>query len=410
MFDKNNPIQIPKIAGLMYHDIRESFTGGHTDVYIPHGENVKLYDVNSLYPYVMKIFDMPVGPINFFEGDLNYLNILEENKFGFFYVTVTTPDKLFRPLLQLRVKTNHGVRTVAPLGTWKMWIFSEEMKCYEKYGYKFEIHKGYLCKRAKIFTDFIDVLYNIKKNTPRSNPMYEISKLLMNSLYGRFGMDINLSQTVIIKNEKFDTFTNNELIEVLDFIDFENGKVLITFQYKDSRNDDSIDSYLNVNVCFASAITAYARVVMSHWLGDENIDIIFTDTDSICTSSELPTGNEIGQLKLEHLFKEVVCIANKVWSGVTNDGIEIVKVKGYKGDISFNELKSLLKKGSFSNLSHTKLYKNLDEANIEVINQLYKLQITDSKREVIFKNDIFTATKPYHIDDDKIIINKKIKK
>jgi hypothetical protein len=57
---------IPKIGGTMYCDIKESYTGGHTDVYHSHGENLKIYDINSLYPSVMKNFDIPVGPIQFF--------------------------------------------------------------------------------------------------------------------------------------------------------------------------------------------------------------------------------------------------------------------------------------------------------------------------------------------------------
>lgn len=32
----------------MYNEIRTGYTGGHTDVYKPTGENVYCYDVNSL--------------------------------------------------------------------------------------------------------------------------------------------------------------------------------------------------------------------------------------------------------------------------------------------------------------------------------------------------------------------------
>jgi len=41
--------------------IRRGYFGGHTDVYKPKGENLYYYDVNSLYPYVMKIYPMPIG-------------------------------------------------------------------------------------------------------------------------------------------------------------------------------------------------------------------------------------------------------------------------------------------------------------------------------------------------------------
>ena len=102
----------------MYHDIRNSFTGGHTDTYHAFGENLKIYDVNSLYPAAMEKFDMPVDPINYFEGDLSNQDMIP--KFGFYYVNVVTPKEMERPLLQVKVKTEHGLRTVAPLGEWNM--------------------------------------------------------------------------------------------------------------------------------------------------------------------------------------------------------------------------------------------------------------------------------------------------
>ncbi len=60
---------------------------------------------------------------------------------------MTTPQYLEHPLLLRRVKTADGVRTIAGLGTWEGLIFSEEMRNCEKYGYKFEVLRGYLFDR-----------------------------------------------------------------------------------------------------------------------------------------------------------------------------------------------------------------------------------------------------------------------
>ena len=57
-----------------------------------------------------------------------------------------------RPLLQTKVNTTGGIRTVAPLGEWSDWIFSEELKTYSKLGaYKFEVLKGYTFEKKKSF-------------------------------------------------------------------------------------------------------------------------------------------------------------------------------------------------------------------------------------------------------------------
>jgi len=65
----------------------------------------------------MLYHDMPVGNPSFFEGDLIYLHQDVKDLVGFYEVEVTSPKDLKYPILQTRIKTKHGTRTVAPLGT-----------------------------------------------------------------------------------------------------------------------------------------------------------------------------------------------------------------------------------------------------------------------------------------------------
>lgn len=53
--------KIPLITGQILSDIRQGYFGGATDMYIPSGDNIFTYDVNSLYPFVMANFPMPIG-------------------------------------------------------------------------------------------------------------------------------------------------------------------------------------------------------------------------------------------------------------------------------------------------------------------------------------------------------------
>lgn len=53
------PIYIPNRNADVF--IRSGYYGGHSDVYQPYGENFFYYDVNSLYPYIMKTYPMPGG-------------------------------------------------------------------------------------------------------------------------------------------------------------------------------------------------------------------------------------------------------------------------------------------------------------------------------------------------------------
>jgi hypothetical protein len=86
-------------------------------MYIPENPDrseIFCYDVNSLYPSQMKEKLLPSGKPSFFNGDIT---INEPDAFGFFYCKITAPENLEHPIIQTHVKTQDGVRTIAPLGT-----------------------------------------------------------------------------------------------------------------------------------------------------------------------------------------------------------------------------------------------------------------------------------------------------
>jgi hypothetical protein len=108
---------IPQLFGKIANNIRQGYTGGAVDMYIPQNKKDEVlycYDVNSLYPFVMKEYDMPVGNPTYFEGDIRNINL---DAFGFFYCKIIAPDNIRHPILQTHVKTIGGLRTISPIGT-----------------------------------------------------------------------------------------------------------------------------------------------------------------------------------------------------------------------------------------------------------------------------------------------------
>jgi hypothetical protein len=105
--------EIPQLSGQISRDIRSGYTGGAVDMYIPEGAKIYVYDVNSLYPFIMNEFDMPIGKPKLFYGDIRKI---DPNSFGFFYCKIIAPDNLKHPILQTHVKVNKETRTIAPLG------------------------------------------------------------------------------------------------------------------------------------------------------------------------------------------------------------------------------------------------------------------------------------------------------
>ncbi|KAJ1416382.1 DNA-directed DNA-polymerase, family B, mitochondria/virus [Sesbania bispinosa] len=93
----NWPIHIPNRNEDTF--IRRGFYGGHADAYKPIGSNLYIYDINSLYPFVMKTFPMPGGkPV--WHRDLRGIDI--NNLFGFIEAYVECPNTIKRPFLPYR--------------------------------------------------------------------------------------------------------------------------------------------------------------------------------------------------------------------------------------------------------------------------------------------------------------------
>jgi hypothetical protein len=386
-----NDYKIPKIGGKMLHDIRKSYTGGATEMYIPYGKNLYHYDINSLYPTSMFRYDMPVGNIKQFTG--NILDIID-NPFGFFKCKITSPKFLDNPILQIR----YNDRTISPLGTFSGWFFSEELFNAQNYGYTFEILEGYLFERENIFKDYVSVLHEIKQSCDKSNPMYLIAKLLLNSLYGKFGMTDDLATHVIVNTDKLDKIIESNSKDKITTIELEDDLYLVS--YHDVDGDKFIDDHtsFDISVGVASAITAYSRVIMTQFKNLPNNQMFYTDTDSAIMEKPLDdylVGKHLGQMVLEKEYVEFVALAPKVYGGILSNGKIIAKVKGFKNSISFDNLKSLLEANKSLELNQTKWFRFIDKGSISIKSQVYTLVPTANKRNLIYKDNKLVSTKAF---------------
>jgi hypothetical protein len=92
--------------------------------------------------------------------------------------------------------------------------FSEEIYKAMEYGYKFKVIRGYIFEKEYIFKDYVNYLYEWKVQSEKNSPNYTISKLLLNSLYGRFGMNEKATQHAFInEDESFEYYRKFEVID-----------------------------------------------------------------------------------------------------------------------------------------------------------------------------------------------------
>ena len=410
-----NKNTIPQLSGAIARDIRQSYTGGAVDMFIPENpDNTKVfaYDVNALYPFSMDERMMPMGNPVFFNGDIR---AIDPNAFGFFYCKITTPTDLEHPIIQTHVKSDGITRTIAPLGEWYDTLFSPEIDNAINFGYKFEILRGYTFNSKILFKEYVDTLYKLRSEYPRSNPLNYIAKLLMNSLYGRFGMIDRFPDITIFDDKKtFSEFMKDPNQEVLNTTSL--GEKLMV-QHRSEDKDQKTELYGNLethntNVAVASAITAYARIHMSQFKNNPDYILYYTDTDSAYFDKVLPdnlvNSKILGKMKLENILDKVIFLAPKMYYLVTETNNHIYKVKGltHKVKLTLRDFEKLLFKDSFLKKEQSKWRRNLSEGKISILNEVYTLQVTTNKRKLIYENGKLIGTKPYIINTNKEIINK----
>ena len=261
-------------------------------------------------------------------------------------------------------------------------------------------------------------MYNLRLQYEKGHPLNLIAKLLMNSLYGKFGMK-NQTTIVDIFNTN-DTVENNLFNEMLDVfgeninqcIPLDNYIVTVRDSlislFSNPENGDEIDNYhgLDINIALAAAITSGGRMWMSLLKNNPLFNLYYSDTDSAVTDKPLPAhmvGLKLGQFKLEHIIDRAVFIAPKVYGLITSEGEEIIKIKGLSKEllpnIHIQDLENLLFINSTLELNQEKWFKEVIEGDINISEIAYTLKTTSNKRQAIYIDNVFENTEPFYYDN-----------
>ena len=287
---------IPSINKLfLFNFIKEGYYGGITEVYKPYGKDLVFLDINSLYPYVA-LSDMPGLECTYIESlEENGLEL--DNLFGFFFAKVKT-NNLYLGLLPIHTKE----QLISPNGEFCGIWYSEELKLAKSKGYDITIIKGYQFNKVKnIFNDYVNELFELKKNSTGSNKM--IFKSLLNNLLGRFGLNLIKPITQIVNLEKRDFIVSTRSVK--SHIILNENKILITYNPTISQQiceehgldyikvleneskmniEKNLDVFKDVSIAITAAITSYARIYMNKFkleILEKGSSIYYSDTDSL---------------------------------------------------------------------------------------------------------------------------------
>jgi hypothetical protein len=109
-------------------------------------------------------------------------------------------------------------------------------------------------------------------------------------------MSPHLMAHKIINYNEFDLYAKEYTI--IDYLDFLNGKILITYNPVKDTEEPSDVRPPKVSVAIASAITAYSRIKMTPYIMNYQNIIHSIDTDGVKYSGEIDSnliGPELGK-------------------------------------------------------------------------------------------------------------------
>jgi len=294
---------------IWYHDDRNllaferaSYYGGRTECFYI-GKLTKqdyyVYDVKSMYPYIMKHKQLPNKPIEMIDNPPIELlqSYIKKGKYLIAECLIKTDDKLTPyPVRHENNKTDdfpYASTLLFPRGEFRTHLHLPEIQYALSNKHIKQVFKIAIYEQDYLFSEFIDYFYE-RKSKSTNKVERELSKLTMNSTYG--AMAKRHYETTMM--DVPDGIFNNDICSInLKIRDDDLG-------YAIQRNNNKRETYhawlgklyrtiadgltpvVNGNVAIASAITAYARMYLFEMLkacGDNHR--FYCDTDSIVTDT-----------------------------------------------------------------------------------------------------------------------------
>ena len=406
---------------------RDSFYGGRTNATkllykFKENECGRYVDFCSLYPTIQYYQKYPISHPTKIHNPEKYC----KSWYGLIKCKVVPPRKLYHPVLPQRIKVDSYEKLVFTLcktctetrnqnkckhtdnqrsfiGT---WTTDEVSKAIEK-GYKIlriyevwhfakstdTLFKGYIRRFMKIKLESSS--YNFKTKEEEDNfkarikdsldievekfefnaGLRSISKLCLNSLWGKFGQRNNMSQTKYITEvSEFYEILLDDKLDNTNFQFINNDMVQMTYNFK----DQFVDNSNNTNIYIACFTTSHARLMLYDKLDYLNEKVLYFDTDSIIYADDgtknIETGDMLGDMTDELSGKVItnfVSTGPKSYSFKYGDNDEKSAIKGFTLN---HENSSILNHNSMSKI----VKKQIRE--LTIINEN---KITRKNREIV---------------------------
>jgi hypothetical protein len=453
---KNHQLEFPVITKL---NPRDAFYGGRTETISLYrkpkdNEVIRYIDVCSLYPAVQLFDYYPEGHPDIILNPKCY----DVSWYGFVKCKVLPPRQLFHPLLPCKmngklvfplcytcardgIKTcNHDDNDRSLIGTWTTIEVNKAITLGYKVSEVYEVHH-FPSRTDQLFKDYIQKFMKIKLEcstdkdsfkTPEEKAKFideakimgidldeskfqknvgkrQVSKIFLNSLWGKFGQQDCLKQVKIVTEvSEYYKILHNRALKITNIIFLNQNAVRIEYKQKAEFAGDPTST----NVYIAAYTTANARLRLYEALEKLGDRVLYMDSDSVVYADngkvEIKTGNLVGDWEDEfkgfkgydrskHGIVEWVSTGPKSYAAMTNidtgNGMySICKCKGFRSSfvnaksvnmanmerILVNDIDKITVKeevfvrdsyGTISTRSQIKGYKFLGNFNKRVVNE-----------------------------------------
>jgi hypothetical protein len=368
------------IKDVVEKEIRAGYYGGTTQVHTNYVNKAYYYDINSSYPASM-LNPMPTGNA-IFTTDTNL-----DNLFGFVNATIIAPTPEQLRVLTLPSKTPDGIeyRRGTFTGVW----FSEELKDAISRGYKVTVNHAYVFNKTEnVFKNYVESLFQMKSQNDLNPSVRITSKFLLNTLYGRLGMNsIEYKVRVMDTDRVTDIMSRYYWTNIASFGEkslVRYGKLLDPTLLELLDRNEIPNNLLNAknngvvsSVPTAAATAAYARMALNKFTNIPDNPCIYTDTDSVVLPKPLDSKyltKNIGSMKLEHVISEGIFIAPKTYAIRTESGDTVFRAKGVRqGLLKWSDYQALLQ-GRDLILNQSQFFRDFQKGSIVVRYFDYKLR------------------------------------
>lgn len=315
-----------------YHDFfRQAYYGGRVEILTEQASHLRYYDINSSYPYAM-LASMPVGKLVKWEGEPKPWVHANGARIGFARATVHVPYSTYLPILPYRADNG---KLIFPVGNFTgVWPVIELNAAIAE-GAKVTWHDSVWIDGAVVFSNMVNEFYKYrdKDSDKYDETLAYVSKILLNSLYGKFATK-SLREKIIYIND-YDTPPEGSFPA-----DPTNPDCSIY------TIEEEIDAqYIMPQI--SAHITAIARLHLHRYakLAMKNGLLCYMDTDAVITTADLSEhcSSKLGGLKDEgkgELFTGTFIQPKLYYLENESGGEDKVVMKGYpvKNKLNFQKL------------------------------------------------------------------------